>query len=389
MNALLPPSPPGRGRLVADLLMTLVQGGGFTSLEGGTDADRAAVLDRLSAELAGLRVRCLRLRRSASGRIGLPELTAQVAGEFAAQASQTAHPRSGAPVRTVELAFEALTEPGEDAVRIVLIVDAADALGRPAVRYVQLACQRCPQLRVVFAGPSGFLDELDQGIPGFQERIACRLHLSGAPGRMPSAPAPAVVAPAGTLLSDTTDTGPTLVEMARASRGNAWSLVGAGLAASLLLATWTTNWSEVLTGGGAVRSASAPVNVASVDAAPVNVATVTAATEPGAAPAPPPVEAADAPDPSLTAAELPVPPIPPAPIATPGAPSAAVPAAKAPRAVVQQPLRSSRGPNERLVSMQAPQTDWARCREIVLMAQLGERLTSAEQRFLRDGCKTR
>ena len=416
MNALSLPSLPGQGRIVADLLMAVAQGGGFASLEGGTDADRAGVLDRLSTELAGLRVRCLRLQHAASGQIGLPELTDQVAAQY------SDHVAPGAPMRAVELAFEALTQPAEDAARIVLVVDAADALLRPAIRYVELACQHCPQLRVVLAGPAGFLDGMDQGVAGFRQRVARRFHLPGAPGQVPLAPASDTGVPAGAPPPDVADTGPTLVEMARASRHNAWSLAGAGIAASLLLATWTTNWSAALASSGAARFASAAVTAVAAPVAAVtaalaasppatsngdaaagpSVAVVAGGAGPSTAPdatasSVPPVEIAGASGPLPAEASLPVPPIPPAPVVVAGeasavgagvAPGAVSPAAKVPR-TAPQPSRPGRNPNERLVSMQSPQPDWRRCREIVLMTQLGERLTSAEQQFLRDGCKAR
>ena len=361
--------------------MAVVQGDGSVSLEGCARADRTAVLDRVAVELTELRVRCLHLRCPAPpGRIGLPELTTQVANQFA----------PGAPPReSLELAFEALTEPGQTCARVALLVADADTLTPPAIRYIELACQRCPQLRVVLAGPPGFLDGLDgSGVSGLRQRVTRELHLAGAPSPPPPPPA--------------ADSGPTLVELARANRDNGRSLIGAGIAASLLLASWTTNWGAALTAGSdAVRSAGsavfAPAQPVTLAASGGNEAAgrpsqavsqaVGQAGRPyaeAAAPAEaPPIDVVGLPVASLTEHDLPLPPIPPGPLVAP-APAPARAARAAPPT-----QRSTRGGPERLVSMSTPQADWTRCREIVLMAQMGERLTSAEQRFLRDGCRTR
>lgn len=393
MNAVLSSSLPGQGRArtIAELLVAIIESNGFVGLEG-PEADRIAVLDRVAVELAELRVRRLHLRRPASGQLGLPELTAQVAGQFA----------PGAPAEEgLELAFEALTEPGETCSRIALLVDDAGALLPAAIRYIELARQRSPQLRVVLAGPPGFLDGPDRnGLAGLQQRITRRLHLPSpserAPAPLPAPapqPAPAMnVAPKPASPPPhpaTADETPTLVELARANRDNVRSLVGVGIAASLLLATWTTNWSQALTGAaGADRpatvAATAPASVGANAPAEGRPSQAIAQAErpdaaaPRPAPAAPAVEVAGS---SSAEAGFPLPPSSPLPSAAPA------PVREA-RAVPQAP-RPTRTVNERLVSMRTPQQDWARCREIVLMAQLGGSLTDAERRFLRDGCRPR
>ena len=395
MNAVLSSSLPGHGRArtIAELLVAVIESNGFVSLEG-PEADRIAVLDRVAVELAELRVRRLHLRRPVSGQLGLPELTAQVAGQFAPDAPAE---------EGLELAFEALTEPGETCSRIALLVDDAGALLPPAIRYIELARQRSPQLRVVLAGPPGFLDGPDRnGLAGLQQRITRRLHLPGPSERTPAplpAPAPQP-APATNVASKpapppphpaAADEAPTLVELARANRDNVRSLVGVGIAASLLLATWTTNWSQALTGAAgadrpATAVATAPASVGANAPAEGRPSQAIAQAErpdaaaPRPAPATPAVEVAGS---SSAEAGLPLPPSFPSPS------SASAPVREARTVPQPQAPRPTRTANERLVSMRTPQQDWARCREIVLMAQLGGSLTDAERRFLRDGCRPR
>ena len=148
----------GRDRIAADLLLAVMHGDGVVYLEGEAGSGRAALLDKVTAELARLRMRVLRVQGAASGELALAELTAQVAGQIGRRVS------SG---NRLELAFEALTEPGESHSRIALLVDGAETLLPAAFRYINLACNHCPRLRVVLAGPPGLADQL--GHQGFGE----------------------------------------------------------------------------------------------------------------------------------------------------------------------------------------------------------------------------
>ena len=81
MNAVFSSLPAaGRDQVATDLLLAVVHGDGIICLEGDAGAGRAALLDKVAAELARLAVRVLRVQGTASGELTLADLTAQVAG---------------------------------------------------------------------------------------------------------------------------------------------------------------------------------------------------------------------------------------------------------------------------------------------------------------------
>ncbi|MBC7800390.1 MAG: hypothetical protein H7Z10_07195 [Gemmatimonadaceae bacterium] len=75
----------------------------------------------------------------------LPGLLAQVVGR---PADGTLDPAD------LETGFDLLTNPGREFDRIVMVLDRADALDAPALRYIQLATRDAP-LRLVFVGGPG------------------------------------------------------------------------------------------------------------------------------------------------------------------------------------------------------------------------------------------
>lgn len=249
MNAMPPLPAAGRCRTITELLSTVVHGDGFACLMGDAGAGRTFVLDRVAVELANLRVRVLRLQCPSSGQLGLPELVAQVAGQFGPDASFE---------KSIELAFEALTEPGEDCGRIALLVDDAETLLPAAARYIEFAYRSCPRLRVVLAGPPGFCDGPDgAGFAGLRQRITCSFHLTAFLDQISARPdatsrASDPVASTGPephlALTDLAASGAASLsaELDGTNRTDLWSLAGVAVAALLLLATWTANWSEAL-----------------------------------------------------------------------------------------------------------------------------------------------
>lgn len=405
MNAMPLPLPAvGRDRIAADLLLAVMHGDGVVYLEGVAGAGRAALLDKVAAELARLRMRVLRVQGAASGELALAELTAQVAGQIG---------RCVSSENRLELAFEALTEPGENHSRIALLVDGAETLLPAAFRYINLACNHCPRLRVVLAGPPGLADRLgQQGFGELRQRLTYRLAMSSAPDPLQVRPEPppcepssaASTAPDLTLSRRDAAIAATAADRGRISctpRPDLWRLAGAGVVASLLLTAWTMNWSGTTAGTDAVA-----IGVTGTAEIAIPTATLTAAVrsaEPSATPGlRPPASANDAPGGTNSAAASPLPAPAPRPAETePPAllaetyvappPIPPLPPLESPRIGPPKapPPRPARNGTERLAGWQALGWDWQRCREIDFMAQVGERLTSSEHRFLRNGCRQR
>lgn len=185
MDAPLPFVPSGRTRAVADLVAAVASRDECALLVGEADAV-AAVLDRAGRELPRHRVRCVRVSASSAGVLVLSGLVAQVVGRSGAGALTDADLKAG---------FLALTDPGEGHDRVALLVEGAQALSPPALRYLQFVCRSGPRLRLVFAGRPG-LDAVLAGAEFARLRrlFTCRLNLSGpaADGLLlPFPPAPA------------------------------------------------------------------------------------------------------------------------------------------------------------------------------------------------------
>lgn len=405
MNAMPLPLPAvGRDRIAADLLLAAMHGDGIIYLEGEAGAGRAALLDKVAAELARLRMRVLRVQGAASGELALAELTAQVAGQIGRRVS------SG---NRLELAFEALTEPGENHARIALLVDGAETLLPAAFRYINLACHHCPQLRVVLAGPPGLADRLgQQGFGEPRRRLTHRLAMPSVPDPLQVRPEPPSCEPnpaASTAKDSTLPRRNPAIAAPAADRGrisctprpDLWRLAGAGVVASLLLTAWAMSWSGTTAGADAVA-----IGVTGTTGIATPAATVAAAVgsaEPSATPGlRPPASANDAPGGTNSAAASPLPaPAPRSAETEPPAPLSEVHVAPPPippsppletsriRPPKAPPPRPARNGTERLAGWQALGWDWQRCREIDFMAQVGERLTYAEHRFLRNGCRLR
>lgn len=179
----------------ARLVEAVSRGDGVVSFEDEAVRGRTAVLDRAAAELAASRVRVIRVAAPPSGRLGLPELVAQIAGQADPGALSDGD---------VELAFQALTEPDEGCPWIALLVDQAECLQPSALRYIQLTCRAVPELRVVLAGEPGFLDMLDgEEFAPLRQRLTCALPRPAAPDEPasraetpPPCPAPVEAEPA-------------------------------------------------------------------------------------------------------------------------------------------------------------------------------------------------
>ena len=163
-----------RSRQAAARLVEAVTGGdGVVGYEDEAVRGRTAALDRAAAELAATRVHVIRVAAPASGSFNLPALVAQIAGQADPAALSDGD---------VELAFQALTEPDEGCPWIALLVDDAECLQPPALRYLQFTCRSVPELRLVLAGEPGFLELLDG-----DEFAPLRERLTRAPPR-PAAP---------------------------------------------------------------------------------------------------------------------------------------------------------------------------------------------------------
>lgn len=227
MNALFPFGP---FRVAADLIAAVASRDECAILVGEADAT-AAVLDRVGRELPGRRVRCVRVTTPPAGALVLSGLVAQVAGRSDAGALTDAD---------LEAGFLALTDPGEGYDRVALLVEGAQALSPPALRYLQLVCRSGPRLRLVFAGAPGLDAVLAGGeFARLRRLFTCRLDLSdpasaGLPPPFPTMPFPATpVAPGWDA--------PPEVPARRRAASRSW--IELALVASLALAVWAT-WQE-------------------------------------------------------------------------------------------------------------------------------------------------
>ncbi|MGI8624488.1 MAG: hypothetical protein ACR2NB_13645 [Solirubrobacteraceae bacterium] len=217
-----------RSRQAAATLVEAVTGGdGIVSFEDAAVSGRTAVLDRAAAELTGSRVRVLRAAAPASGRLGLPELVAQFAGQADPGVLSDGD---------VERAFQALTEPDEGCECIALLVDDAECLQHSALRYIQLTCRSVPELRVVLAGEPGFPDMLNgDEFTWLRQRLTGVLHRPAhADERTTSAEAP-LPCPAAA------ETGPAPPHVAARRPVELWVFVVLAMLASLCLGVWAAH----------------------------------------------------------------------------------------------------------------------------------------------------
>ena len=113
----------------------------------------AALLDQMAQELAGRRIRPVRVQGPAAGGLASRDLIAQI----------VARPDPGALTDAdLKAGFRTLTEPGDGFRRVALLVSEAHSLLPSAVRYVQLARQASPaKLCVVLAGKPGLAVALE------------------------------------------------------------------------------------------------------------------------------------------------------------------------------------------------------------------------------------
>lgn len=146
------------------------------SVVGAADATNVALLDQTERELSSLRYRCVRIRGPLSGDLALRDLIAQVVGRPSA---------AGLTDHDLKAGFVALTEPGEDYSLVALLVSEAHNLLPSAVRYIQLACQSGPRLRVVLAGQPGLAATLAQDEFAPLRHMTYALELCDTAGRLP------------------------------------------------------------------------------------------------------------------------------------------------------------------------------------------------------------
>ena len=141
------------------------------------DADRPSahdVLDLIARELADGRTRTVCVTAANPGGLGLAELIAQLAGRPPSRAGPAPAVTDG----DVESGHLALTQRNEGCERILLMIDGAQRLLPPALRYIQEACRIAPHLHLVFAGSQRMTELLDD--PNFiplRRRPITELHL--------------------------------------------------------------------------------------------------------------------------------------------------------------------------------------------------------------------
>lgn len=219
MNAVFPFGPI---RATADLVAAVASRDECAMLVGEADV-AAAVLDGVGRELPRRRVRCVRVSTPPAGVLVLSGLVAQVAGRSDAGALTDAD---------LEAGFLALTDPGEGYDRVALLVEGAQTLSPPALRYLQLVCRSGPRLRLVFAGTPGLDAVLAGGeFARLRRLFTCRLDLS----------APAVDGPPPSFPATPVASGwdaPPEVPIQRRAASRSWTELA--LVASLALAVWVT-----------------------------------------------------------------------------------------------------------------------------------------------------
>ncbi len=230
-----------RVRAGSDMLVT--QAG-----EAGRDLlDDAALV--LSGECRTVRVSAREPGLSLSG------LMAQIAGPNDPAAQDDA---------VLELGYQILSLPDAPGQRIVWLIDGAEKLQRPALRYVQHMVRSAGALILVMAGSPAFAALLDgDDFSGLRDRLL--------PAPQPRVPGPLraerslIPVPAASTMLETRRVGPFLV------------LAGVGIAASVALGVWI----------GRSKWDATPATVAASALAPAHLA-----LSGGAHPAAPPVPAA-------------------------------------------------------------------------------------------------
>jgi hypothetical protein len=122
----------------------------------GPPAATGALLDQAAASLAVQGSRVHRMTATPPNGVSVAWLVARVTGNMKTETQDD---------RVLEEAVRALTVLDANCQRIVLLLDNAEALQTTTLRYLQLAAQIGPALRLVIAGGAGFLGALDS--PGF------------------------------------------------------------------------------------------------------------------------------------------------------------------------------------------------------------------------------
>ncbi len=171
----------GQAQAATGLMSAVARGDECVSLLCEPGLSTAAVLDEAENELSSHGLRCVRVYGPASGGLTLRDLVAQIV------------PRADPDALTdhdLKAGFVTLTEPGEGYDRVALLVTEAHNLLPSAMRYIQLACQSSPKLRVALAGQRGLVAVLaPEEFAGLRQRMTRTLELPGpvrdaAPGLM-------------------------------------------------------------------------------------------------------------------------------------------------------------------------------------------------------------
>lgn len=113
-------------------------------------ADRAMLLEAAIGRLSEPPRRFACVRGSGRAPLSLDGFVAQVLGR----------PHAGVLSEDDRVAVFELLTGGQGAGRALLIVDGAEHLAPPVIRYIQLACRSAPDLQVIFAGAPAFRDRL-------------------------------------------------------------------------------------------------------------------------------------------------------------------------------------------------------------------------------------
>lgn len=169
----------GEGEDAEAALAEAVRGTGETwFLACAGREERAALLASVLDGGAAAPSRLVRVRAPYPAPLELDAFVAQALGR------EGAEPPSEDDLVAV---FELLTD-GQGADRAVLVVDGAELLSRPVLRYVQLACQSAPHLQVVFAGEPKFRDLLaeDEFAP-LRRRLRAEINPPRLPSEVPTA----------------------------------------------------------------------------------------------------------------------------------------------------------------------------------------------------------
>lgn len=150
----------------------------FVTLSSKHERDRTAVLSRVAKMLPSLRIRVIHVQAPKQGKLSLPDLVRTLVAPV--QGHMPDH--DSCDQDDIERAFETLTVPGEGYDRVALLVDGSQTLSAAFLRYIQLASQLGPHLRVVLAGPPGFQAVLASSeLDSLRRRLTCELTIPATP----------------------------------------------------------------------------------------------------------------------------------------------------------------------------------------------------------------